>query len=260
MSKRAVLGSGDNVLSWSDEEFDPLHSAYIAAQNLSSVFAEAVSVLPELEEYYDVVAAADDEYIPQGPPMSPITGSCFTSWAFFDVRFGPDRETIGSCLMDVGEQLGVPAELAQAIECMRDSRMGVYEHAGARGKHILLRELHCRESSPCHYPTGYSGEAGQLWLARMLPPLSSRFDYHVIFTTPYVLLGQSEADWVAFFKRSLLDARGADFHEALADFMKHGPTPNYWNEFILQAYVNHQHDAIFLAGLPDVAGSRPHAS
>jgi hypothetical protein len=30
-------------------------------------------------------------------------------------------------------------------------------------------------------------------------------------------------------------------------------------EDILLAYVNHQHDAIFLTGIPDVKGSLPHA-
>ena len=32
-----------------------------------------------------------------------------------------------------------------------------------------------------------------------------------------------------------------------------------WSEFVFQAYHHHQYDAIFLAGLPDVKGSRPHA-
>ena len=42
--------------------FDPLHAVYISVQNITSVFAECVSVLPELEPYYDVIAAAEDEY------------------------------------------------------------------------------------------------------------------------------------------------------------------------------------------------------
>ena len=32
-----------------------------------------------------------------------------------------------------------------------------------------------------------------------------------------------------------------------------------WSEFVFQAYHHHQNDAIFLAGLPDVKGSRPNA-
>ena len=41
--------------------------------------------------------------------------------------------------------------------------------------------------------------------------------------------------------------------------MKYGPTREYWNDFVFEAYVNHQTDAIYLAGLPDVPESRPHS-
>ena len=34
---------------------------------------------------------------------------------------------------------------------------------------------------------------------------------------------------------------------------------DYWTEFVFQAYVNHRTEVIFLAGLPDVAKSRPHS-
>jgi hypothetical protein len=32
--------------------------------------------------------------------------------------------------------------------------------------------------------------------------------------------------------------------------MKYGPRPNHWNEYISEAYVQHRHEAIYLAGLP----------
>ena len=75
---------------------DPLHAVYISAQNITSLFAECVSVLPEMTSYYDIAVTAEDEYLPQGPPMSPLTVSYFTNWAFFDVRFGRSFETIGT--------------------------------------------------------------------------------------------------------------------------------------------------------------------
>ena len=39
-----------------EDGFDPIHAAYVAAQNLVSVFAENVSTLDELEQYYNIVA------------------------------------------------------------------------------------------------------------------------------------------------------------------------------------------------------------
>src|SRR3954452_7731738 len=70
---------------------DPLHAAYVAAQNFTSFFAEAVSQFPEFDPYYEIVCPAEDEYMPDSPPLSPLTRSYFTTWAFFDVQFGPDQ-------------------------------------------------------------------------------------------------------------------------------------------------------------------------
>jgi hypothetical protein len=52
---------------------DPLHAAYVAAQNFTSFFAESVSQFPEFAPYRRVVGPAQDEYLPSGPPMSPLT-------------------------------------------------------------------------------------------------------------------------------------------------------------------------------------------
>jgi hypothetical protein len=61
------------------EAVDPLHGVYAAVQNFSSVFAERVSVLPEFDPYYRVALDAQETYMPGGPPMSPLTGSYFTT-------------------------------------------------------------------------------------------------------------------------------------------------------------------------------------
>ena len=42
--------------------------------------------------------------------------------------------------------------------------------------------------------------------------------------------------------------------------MKFGAARDYWSEFVLEAYVNHCSDVIFLEGLPDVPESRSHPS
>src|SRR2546423_13156765 len=106
---------------------DPLHAAYVAAQNFTSFFAEAVSQFPEFDPYRRVVGPAQDEYLPGGPPMSPLTMSCFTTWAFFDVRFGPDGETIGTCLLDVADLPELDPFMAETVRRLQGSRMGVYE-------------------------------------------------------------------------------------------------------------------------------------
>ena len=84
---------------------DPLHAAYVAALNFTTFFMGEVTQFPEFDSYWDIYGPAQKEYFPQGPPMSPLTTSFFTSWAVFDLRFGPDQETIGTCLLDVADPL-----------------------------------------------------------------------------------------------------------------------------------------------------------
>jgi hypothetical protein len=236
---------------------DPLHAAYVAAQNFTSFFAERVSQFPEFAPYGDIVGPAQDEYLPAGPPMSPLTASYFTTWAFFDVRFGPDGETVGTCLLDVADLLALDSFMVEPIRRLQDSRMGIYQHSGAEGGRHRLRELVTEDEFPCRVASGYRGKAGDLWYVRRCPPLHDLADYHLAFTTPYVLTGATKADWTAYLKKSVLGS--ADPREALHEFLKFGKEPNGWNEFVFQAYHHHQADAIFLAGLPDVKGSRPHA-
>jgi hypothetical protein len=242
---------------------DPLHAAYVAAQNFTSFFAEAMSQFPEFDPYCRIVGPAQDEYLPSSPPMSPLTLSYFTTWAFFDVRFGPDEETIGSCLLDVADLLGMDSFMAETIHRFQGSRMGIYEQGGTEGERCRLRELVTDDEFTCHVATGYRGKPGELWYVRLCPPLLDLVDYHVVFTTPYVLLGATKTDWTAYLKKSLLGA--SDTRKALHELLKFGKAAHSrkpdesWNEFIFQAYHHHQSEAIFLTGLPDVKGSLPHA-
>jgi hypothetical protein len=237
---------------------DPLHAAYVAVQNVTSIFAERVSQFPEFKPYYQMAAKAEDDYMPGGPPMSPLTGSYFTTWAFFDLRFGPDDETIGTCLLDGADSLGLGEDVTEVIRLMSETRMGVYEHAGARGGRCLLRELITGDEFECDVPAGYPGKAGELWYVRLCPPVEP-VAYHVAFTTPYVLTGFGKADWTAYLSKSLIGLTAPEKRRRLYEFLKYGREPDSWNEFIFQAYHHHRPDAIFLAGLPDVPGSLPHA-
>jgi hypothetical protein len=240
------------------EPLDPLHEVYITGQNFSSVFAERVSVLPEFDAYYQAVLDAEENYMPDGPPFSPLTRSFFTTWAFYDLRFGPDDETIGTCLLDVGERLGLGPEGIEAIRLMSETRMGVYEHAGLKGGRCLLRELITDDVFECYCPAGYLGSPGELWFVRRCPPIDPAA-YHVALTTPYILMGFGKADWTAYLSKSLIGLTAPEKRRRLHELLKYGREPDFWNEFVFKAYHHHRSDVIFLTGLPDVPGSLPHA-
>jgi len=243
-----------------DQGYDPLHAVYVSAQNLVSLLSEILSELPLFKKYYDKVAYAEDEYLPGGPPMSPLTWSHFTTWAFFDVQFGKDNETLGSCILDVAKELKLSPDMVEVIGQFQDSRMGIYKHFGKDGHNVVLKEIVSDEEFSCHVASGYSGKKGQLWFVRRLPPVRDFVDYSVIFTTPYVLIGASTKEWFTYVHRTLPKIGISDKIKALHQLMKYGRETNYWNEYILLAYHHFQHDAIFLSGIPDAKESLPHAN
>ena len=241
------------------EGYDPLHSVYIALQNTTSVFAECISVLPELKSYYKTVGDAEEEYMPAGPPMSPLTRSFFTTWAFYDFRFGSDHESIGTCLLDFAEQLGIDPSMTEAIRQFQQSRMGIYEHCGTAGNRIQFEELVTGRKLIGICPSGYTGKHGELWYVRFCPPLADLGDYHVAVTTPYILTEATKTDWTAYLNRAMLNLEVKDKGQKLYELLKYGSWTHHWNEFVLKAFHHAQHEAIFLAGIPDVKGSLPHA-
>lgn len=94
---------------------------------------------------------------------------------------------------------------------MQNSRMGIYKHEGVFGKYINFRELITNSEIRAISSSGYMGQKGEVWFARIFPPLFNSFDYSVVFTTPYILgkLGSDnsfiplvENDWLNYFERN----------------------------------------------------------
>ena len=196
-------------------KYDPLHALYIYGQNQLSVLIEQLMDLPMLDKLANAYAAAYDEYMPSGPPMSPLTTSYFTCWAAFDLcSSGAKNETLCTIATDFCSFQKVDEGLIALFETMQASRMGIYRNEGTSKHFVFLRELITNKEVKAISPSGYLGNPGEVWFARVLPPVFDIgvFDYSVVFTTPYVLgkLGERrefvslvEQDWLAFFKRNL---------------------------------------------------------
>ena len=241
-------------------DLNPAHAIYVYAQNQVSVMSEQLTALKQMDCFAKLIAKAEDEYMPSGPPMSPLTTSFFTCWAFFDACIGSGDETIGTTAMAVGSAFGMHKELLRTIGLMQESRMGIYAHEGIEKDLVVLRELVTERVCRALSPSGYRGRKGELWYVRVLPPPLPGLGEHVVFTTPYVLLTPGKSDWQAYFQRALPDVPQQARLEAYERHMKYGPSRAFWSEFVFEAYANYRRDAIFLAGLPDVPGSRPHSA
>lgn len=236
--------------------FHPAHAAYVYTQNQVSVMSEQLTALKEMTPFADIIHKAEDLYMPSAPPMSPLTTSYFTCWALFDACVGLANETIGTTILEVGAAFGMHPELLRLIRLMQDSRMGFYIHHGREGDVSVLEDLVTTAVYRAIAPAGYRGRKNENWYVRLLPPPMPGGAEHVVFTTPYIVVHPDFADWLAYFRRTFPATPGFDDYER---HMKYGPTREYWNDYVFEAYVNHQPDAIYLAGLPDIPESRPHS-
>ncbi len=242
------------------EGLDPTHAAYVFVQNITSHFASLVSGHPDMAQWSGAVAEAEDKYMPGGPPMSPLTGSYFWTWALYDLQIGDTKDTLALCQIALNDIVQMNSHQLKAARYMAHSRMGIYERIGAVGSHVRLRELVTGDEYVVHCPTGYCGPRGDLWYVRLLPPLEPQSaSYWIAFTTPYILPGKSRSDWVDYLKRAMVETDGPDERTRLYNLLKFGPDPHHWHEFVFLGYVNYQHDAVFLTGIPDIRASLPHA-
>ncbi len=67
---------------------DLAHAACLYTQNQVSVLSEQLTGLKEMGPFVDIISRAEGLYMPCAPPMSPLTTSYFTCWAFFDACAG----------------------------------------------------------------------------------------------------------------------------------------------------------------------------
>ena len=250
-------------------ELDPLYALYVYSQNHLSVLIEQIAELPILDKLADIYAAASEEYMPSGPPMSPLTASYFTCWGAFDLcSHGAKKETFCTVATDLCKHLNVDHGQIEVFEEMQNSYMGIYKHEGVSGKYIHFRELLTNRKIKAVCASGYMGLEGEIWFARILPPLFDLFSYSVVFTTPYILgkLGDNrsfipnvENDWLKYFERNLGKTRIDNIEDSYKELMKYGLSKNYWNEYIFLSYRNHRDNMILLEGFPDIPSSMPHA-
>lgn len=257
-ASRTLPGQIKDLRALIREGYDPIHAAYFFMLQISSFFAESVSSFPAMKPFVRRVSEAEQAYMPEGLPVSPLTQSYFTSWLLYDLRFGDDEDTLGECQIDANTILRLNPDQLVALRNLCESRMGIYELVEVLAeKRVQLRELVSNHVFNCLSPSGYTGQPGELWFVRRLPPLLPEVSTdHILLTTPYVLVESTREDWKQYLKRTLVKVEGPAT-KRLYRLLKFGLESNYWNEFIYSAYLHEQPDAVFLAGVPDLRATLP---
>lgn len=244
-------------------ESDPACAYYLSGIKLMTLLGNSLAHHPALAKLMDKIEAADEEYMPSGPPMSPITRSLFISWSLLDLPQGIGRETVGSIAEASQRAIAGDVAALEVMAVLNRSRLGLFvQETKSAGNRLRLRELVTGNVGEFACDSGYRGEPGDVLLVRTLPPPASVLGHGAIIMTPYQIVSPGEDAWLAYFERTLPLLGMTDRAKAYEHLMKWGLGKlgeRYWMEYIFEAYANHSESTVFLKGLPDVASSRPHA-
>lgn len=239
-------------------DFDPSHKIYSLIQNLLSYFSEEISVRKEFNDYYDEVIEVDSIYMPSYPPSSPITGSFDTLCTFCDYGIGREKETIGSIFYDLSQEMKIEPLILKGLEILNNSSMRFYKHMGKDNDLVILKDIINDKEYLSLSTSKYIGKKDEIWLVRLVPNLDDVYTYQVILTTPYVILDYKDQDWITFFERQGIDKNEEGAERKYLNFMKKNPKNRYWYDYIMDSYANYEPNSIFLTGIPDIKGSKPH--
>lgn len=238
-------------------ELDPSSGVYAFAHNKMVDLIEILQELTPLRRLINTIADAEDVYLPQGPPMSPITKSCFSAWSFFDLCLG-GQEPLACTIKEVGLWMGLHSSYGPLLDHFSQSRLGLYLHEGCVNEQVCLTEIPSGKRFTCVVASGDTGQKGSLWLTRILPPPFSTSACGVVYGTPYQLVNTAISSWARYLERNYPKTRKKDSETAHEHLMKYGLKPCYWLEYLMAAYVNHTPHLIFITGVPDQPESLPH--
>jgi hypothetical protein len=121
---------------------------------------------------------------------------------------------------------------------------------------VRLWDIAGKQELQCWNSSGYPGENGEIWYARLLPPFVEGGSRSVTMSTPYVFRNSGRGTWERFFQRHSAKKAGADC--SLRDYLKYGNSLGYWLEFVFQAFVDYTGNMILVTGVPDDPASLPH--
>lgn len=199
---------------------------------------------------------AEQYYMPEGPPMSPVLDSLFVSWWMLDLGTGSERETLCSIIASAGSVLRMPPGLIKMTEVLGGSRLGVYRVTETGRNRVSLEDLSNQHTVEALLPEDLKSR-GSLWLTRLLPPLTEGSRDWVVWTTPYLLRDPSaEQDWLAYFER--IAPNRANREERIASHFKTPPTATYWLDYVFDAYAGVSSEGgIILSGIADQPHTLP---
>ena len=236
-----------------------------------------------LSRMYDRFAK---EFMPGGPPMSPVYDSYATQHMLSEVPQGVANETPYSVLARLTSGQPQHDQAHRLARALADSHLDLYRVTRAEGLSAELERMR-GEGTLSVGLTGPFLRTGDRMLARVLPFGSGFF----IADSPY-LLKAPDAEWLEYLARASGEAgsKGASGEASrggssakltskqlarlrqkkkaaaaqqapeavVVRHLKYGRSERYWLDYIMDGYAGERRGIVFLAGIPDRPETLPH--
>jgi hypothetical protein len=270
-------GPGDAELS---ENIKPFFGHYCVLVRAATALL-AAPAFRSLARFHDEV---EDEYMPGGPPQSPVYDSFAMQFVLGSVPQGIGNETPHSVLARLLLRDPSRARLQRMAQSLADARFELYRVKSATSSRAELEPV--RGSGALRvWLTGPFLCAGDFGLMRVLP-----FDNELFIADSPYLLKASERDWLDHLDRivsqrtpspATSSAKSAKLsskeqarrrqkdkakaarnepEEVIKRYLQFGLSDRYWFDYIMDAYAGERRGIVFLAGVPDRPELLPHSA
>lgn len=247
------------------------HYCVVVRAAVQLLAAPAFDVLARLHE--DV----EEQYMPGGPPQSPVYDSFAMQFVLGCVPQGIGNETPYSVLARLLLRDPTRARLQGMAQCLADARLELYRVKAASANDAELEPVRGGAAFSARL-TGPFLRKGDFGLMRVL-----RFDDKLFIADSPYLLKASEEDWREHLTRVVArqqqgrtaapatrnasklsskeqarrrqkDKAKAARHEpeeVIQRYLQFGLSDRYWFDFVMDAYAGERNGIVFLAGVPD---------
>ncbi|HKY40310.1 MAG TPA: hypothetical protein VJN18_30460 [Polyangiaceae bacterium] len=263
------------------EEVKPFFGHYCVVVRAAAQLLGAPA-FDSLARFHDEV---EEEYMPGGPPQSPVYDSFSMQFVLGSVRQGIGNETPYSVLARLLQRDPSRSRLQCMAQSLADARFELYR-VRSTGDHRADIEPVRGGTALSVRLTGPFLRTGDFGLMRVLP-----FDNeHFIADSPY-LLKASAQDWLDHLARIVVQqqALGAtsasqkasklsskeqarrrqkekakaarnEPEEIIKRYLQFGLSDRYWFDYVMDAYAGERRGIVVLAGVPDRPELLPHST
>ena len=223
------------------------------------------------------------EYMPGGPPMSPVYDSFAMQFVLSAVPQGIGNETPYSVLARLLLSDASRARLQRMAQLLADARFEIYRVKGASGHDAELEPVRGGSALRVRL-TGPFLRTGDFGLMRVL----AFDDKFFIADSPY-LLQATEEEWNEHLARIVAQRQGSpsasapqkasklsskeqarrrqkdkakavrqEPEEIIKRYLQFGLSDRYWFDYVMDAYAGERRGIVMLAGVPDHPELLPH--